>query len=189
MGGGKKNQSSSTAPCNVIGIHTLHEFRSKPTAESIRVRIPRLSEKMSTPTLLNILTKEISSKLCSIGFTFWGFDQSIWINYFKNFRRRKPKISAAKKHDPPQLNDEQKSSEMDGLLHCAVRNSSARLLLTTKNPMRDPPRPPRSYEIIRAHEMLLTHRDRCKTVPLPCIRRMLLGMAYRVGQEVLGFRV
>jgi hypothetical protein len=77
MGGGKKNQSSSTAPCNVIGIHTLHEFRSKPTAESIRVRIPRLSEKMSTPTLLNILTKEISSKLCSIGFTFWGFDQSI----------------------------------------------------------------------------------------------------------------
>ncbi len=90
---------------------------------------------------------------------------------------------------PHSESDEQKSSEMDGLLHCAVRNSSARLLLTTKNPMRDPPRPPRSYEIIRAHEMLLTHRDRCKTVPLPCIRRVLLGMAYRVGQEVLGFRV
>lgn len=103
MGGGKKNQSSSTATCNVSGIHTLHEFRSKPTAESIRVRIPRFCEKMSTPTLLNILTKEISSKLCSIGFTFWGFDQSIWFNYFKNFRRRKPKISSAKKHDPPQL--------------------------------------------------------------------------------------
>jgi hypothetical protein len=27
-------------------------------------------KKLSTPTLLNILTKEISSKLCSIGFTF-----------------------------------------------------------------------------------------------------------------------
>jgi hypothetical protein len=56
---------------------------------------------------------------------------------------------------PHSESDEQKSLEMDGLLHCAVRNSSARLLLfTTKNPMRDPPRPPIFYEIIRDHEML-----------------------------------
>jgi len=68
--GGKKPKVHQLLHVIVSGIHTLHEFRSKPTAESIRVRIPRFCEKMSTPTLLNILTKEISSKLCSIGFTF-----------------------------------------------------------------------------------------------------------------------
>lgn len=98
----------------------------------------------------------------------------------KRKRRRKPKVSSAKKHDPHSESDEQKSSEMDGLLHCVVRNSSARLLFTTKNPMRDPPRPPRSYEIIRAHEMLLAHRDRCKTVSLPCAF-VACFWAWRIG--------